>query len=121
MLDFAEKIPHKKAVIRALGEESSQAERLRKSFDNLNKEVSDGGSVEEVGAQLSQVLQELHELIDDGDIDEMFNSLKGEEAAVKTALNKKVFSKLASEKGRGKVVTAAMLGFFNKKQGRKGI
>jgi murein DD-endopeptidase MepM/ murein hydrolase activator NlpD len=34
MLDFAEKIPHKKAVIRALGEDSSQAERLRKSFDN---------------------------------------------------------------------------------------
>jgi hypothetical protein len=78
--------------------------------------------VEEVGAKLSMVLQELHELIDDGDIEEMFNSLKSEEAVAKTALNKnKVFTKLASEKGKDKVVTAAMLGFFNKKQGRKEI
>ena len=120
MLDFAEKIPHKKSVVRALGEDSSQAERLRKSFDGLEKEVSSGGAVEEVGAQLSQVLQELHGLIDDDDIEEMLNSLKSEESVTKTALSKKkVFTKLASEKGRDKVVIAAMLGFFNKKQGRR--
>ena len=120
MLDFAEKIPHKKSVVRALGEESSQAERLRKSFDGLEKEVSSGGAVEEVGAQLSQVLQELHGLIDDDDIEEMLNSLKSEESVTKTALSrKKVFTKMASEKGRDKVVIAAMLGFFNKKKGRR--